>query len=171
VFTPRSAPGSRPRARRSTLTGLALLVAVLALSPLASARPSPTRQIVLSGYGSSVLPAGDGDSVSLTGPAATFRISGTVSGLYPGRTKPLVLTVRNPSWSSLAVTSITTTVQGPSATCTKASLSVGAFSGLLLVAPFGVRTTSVPATLRSSTPDACEGARFLLRYYGLGRRT
>src|SRR5215472_9199147 len=95
-----------------------------------------------------------------------FTISGGVSGLYPGSSLPLKLTITNPQQFTIDVTSVTTTVGAVSAGCAATLLSVTPFAGNLLVPAQGKATLVVQAALDHSAPDACQGAVFPLIHSG-----
>jgi hypothetical protein len=151
-----------------------LSLAVLAGNP---APPSaPGNEIFLTGYGSSSgsSPGASGAVGSASDAAgsrhpATFTISGSVRGLYPGRTVSLVLTVRNPLKSAITVREITTTVHNASTRCASANLQVKKFSGALVVKAGKTRKATIHATMAKSAPNSCQGARFPLRYTGSAR--
>jgi hypothetical protein len=172
MFTPSGALGPRRRALLATRSGLVALLGVLTVGVGgSSATSSRTLPIVLTGYGSSGPDSTSGSTSSPVAPqtqtTGSFRIAGSVGGLYPGLSSPLVLTVNNPQAFTIVVTSITTTVTDASATCLAPNLSVSAFSGQLSVPGFGAAQTSVLASLAQSAPDACIGATFPLAYSGL----
>jgi Big-like domain-containing protein len=111
-----------------------------------------------------------------------FTITGTATGaLYPGVTRALALTIRNPNTVAIVVTSLTVTVQpgssnagcdGPTnLSVTQSSLSstntltVPASGQVTL--PSG--TVSAPQLLMKDLPtnqDACKGATYSLSYSG-----
>lgn len=95
-----------------------------------------------------------------------FSISGSVSGLYPGASLPLVLTVSNPHAFAIDVTSVTTSVGTPNAGCASSKLTVTPFAGNLVVADHATATLTVTATLSHDAPDACQGVVFPLQYSG-----
>jgi hypothetical protein len=100
-----------------------------------------------------------------------FLISGFVTGLYPGQTKPLVLKVRNPFSSPLTVTEIRIKVtQTNHAGCPATDLTATNFSGALLVPPGGQATTTVSVTMSGDAANACQGARFRMKYQGRGEK-
>jgi hypothetical protein len=159
------APGVRSRAwrRRRTLWPVPAGVATAAaLAAAAHGIPAGT----LRGEGASWRPA----SAVVQSTSSGFKISGKLTGLYPGATRELVLVVHNPQMFPIVVTSITTTVASPSAGCQASNLVVTAFSGEL---PLRARTSaevSVPVLMRHVAPDACQGAVFPLTYSGLGKQ-
>lgn len=100
----------------------------------------------------------------------TFRIAGSVSGLYPGISTHLFLTVTNPQAYAIKVTQIRTSVGSPSAACGASNLVVGTFTGHRVVARHGKAVVTVPISLRHAAPDACQGAVFPLTYTGTARK-
>lgn len=103
-------------------------------------------------------------------PRGTFRIGGSVGGLYPGDSTELVLTVSNPQRFPIVVSSISTIVNRPRAACSASYLRVGRFSGHLRVRTHASAQVSVVIALAEAAPDACQGMRFELRYHGLAQR-
>ena len=97
----------------------------------------------------------------------SFLITGSVAGLYPGVTLPLVLTVRNPQHFKITVLLIKTTVATPSAGCAASNLAVGSFWGHLVVPSTSAASTSVHVTMMHSAPDACQGRVFVLHFAGV----
>lgn len=95
-----------------------------------------------------------------------FGISGSVTGLYPGASMPLVLTVSNHQEFTIVVTSITTSVGSPNPACASANLTVTQFIGDLSVPAKGTSNVAVTVTLTHAAPDACQGAVFPLQYIG-----
>lgn len=98
---------------------------------------------------------------------SSFSIAGKVTGLYPGKTLPLVLTVTNPQKVTITVTSITTAVSNATTSCTAANVKVSAFSGSLVVAAGKTGKVSVNVTLLHTTPNACQGKTFPFHYTGI----
>ena len=121
---------------------------------------------VLTGYGASPGPA-----VASSSTRSAFGIHGGTTGLYPGRSQPLELTVTNPQSFAITVTSITTAVGPASAACPAADLQVGPFGGSLAVPAGGRAAVAVTATLAGAAPDACQGALFPLQYTGQGQKS
>lgn len=161
---------------------LLIMLAIAALIALQD-RGTPTSpgpgRVLLTGFGSSL--TGFGSSLNGTVVASTrsasgratgtksrppFSIAGGVTGLYPGLTAPMVLTVSNPGQTQITVTSVTTSVGDASASCLAGDVSVSAFSGRLVVPAHGSATLSVSATMAHSAPDGCQGAVFPFTYTG-----
>lgn len=110
-----------------------------------------------------------GGAASADAPSARdngFSISGSVSGLFPGSSLPLVLTVTNPHPFPIQITSIATSVGSPSPGCASSNLAVTEFAGKLMVPANSTANVTLTATLGHTTPDACQGAVFPLHYTG-----
>ena len=151
---------SRKRPGLRIVTALALLcagVALVAYMQLCGTGRPPGVSLV-------------GTGAAAGGTQGRFAITGSVTGLYPGASLPLVLTVANPEPFTIDVTSITTTVGDASAGCKAAYLSVASFNGNLLVSAHSHATVAVNATLDHSAADACQGAVFPLTYSGLASK-
>jgi hypothetical protein len=154
--------------------GPAALLGVVMIGLCGCSADLHTDRLVFLGSGSSgpVSIAG-GSSFAPAPPAGgegSFRIAGDRSGLYPGLSTTLVLTVTNPQAFAIVVSSVTTTVHAASGSCPASDLSVGSFEGQLLVPARGSATTSVPVRLVADAPNACIGATFPLVYSGVGWR-
>ena len=154
---------------------LLIMLAVAALIALQDRgtpmSPGPGR-VLLTGFGSSlngkVVSSTRGASGRATGTKSRppFSIGGGVTGLYPGLTVPMVLTVSNPGQTQITVTSVTTSVGDASASCLAGDVSVSAFSGRLVVPAHGSATLAVSATMAHTAPDGCQGAVFPFTYTG-----
>lgn len=164
----------RRSARRMGLRGSAVLVGALSLGLAGGSSEPRTAHEELVGLGVSGGVSGTaGDRTSTAALAlsvSTFRIAGSVAGLFPGFGMTLMLTVTNPQPFKIVVTSITTSVGNANVGCTAANVSIAAFSGKLLVPAQGSAHTSVPVSMAASAPDACIGATFPLSYRGLAQK-
>ena len=127
--------------------GLILLAATLAL------HHGPASPVLVAGYGTS--PG-----------AASFSISGTTKGLYPGVVVPLVLTVANPQSVPITVTAIATSVAG-STSCPAADVKVAGFTGQLHVAAKSTSKVMVQAFMTHAAPTGCQGAVLAFHYGGM----
>jgi hypothetical protein len=95
-----------------------------------------------------------------------FVVSGQVENLRPGGSRPMVLTVRNPNSVGIRVTSLTVRAGAASAACQASSLTLPQWTGSLVVPKNGTATLTVNVALKSTAPDACQGARWPLTYGG-----
>jgi hypothetical protein len=108
---------------------------------------------------------------STSAPHGAFTIAGSIGGLWPGHSAPLVLTVYNPQPFTIDVRSISTVVGTPKTGCTASNLTVAGFAGRLYVPAGGMAHLSVPVALIHAAPDACQGAVFPLTYSGFARKS
>ena len=98
--------------------------------------------------------------------ATGFKLSGHVTGLYPGQRKRLVIVVRNRGSQALRIRAVTTRVRNASRACKARNLRVAAFHGALRVAGRRSRRIVVRASMRADSPSACQGAVFRLAFHG-----
>jgi hypothetical protein len=159
----------------SRWAGVALLAAVLgagaagALASVGVAGGSGDIHLTGSGAAAAAGPT-TSEPAAAAGTPAPFAIKGKVTGLYPGASLPLVLTVSNPEVVKIVVTSITTTVSSPSAKCPASLVTVTPFSGKHAVLAHGSGHVTVTASLAHVAPNACKGVVFPFHYSGLANR-
>jgi hypothetical protein len=148
------------------------LATVVALTGSAVAvwHGAPAHANVLVGSGVGSVERAAAPHASRLVPAAakdgSFRIAGSVGGLYPGLTKPLKLTVSNPQHFAIVVTSVTVAVGDASQGCKAGNIAVTDFSGRRRVGAKDSARVTLQITLVHEAPDACQGALFPLRYSG-----
>ena|SRR5919204_4955210 len=104
------------------------------------------------------------------GPRLPLRVTGGVRWLYPGVRLRLPLVVWNSRDFGIRVMSLRVSVGDARPGCRGTFVRIGRFRGPLVVPPHGFRTTSLPVTMLSRTPDACERAVFPLTFTAGGRR-
>jgi hypothetical protein len=126
----------------------------------------------LAGYGGYPLT----DAVRAAGESSVFYLSGGLTGLYPGESANLVLTISNPQGFGITVQTINIWVNTPSAGgCAASNLSAPAsVTGLNIQIAAGGSvqyTVQQPVTLLAGAPDACQGVSFPLVYGGSAIRT
>lgn len=96
-----------------------------------------------------------------------FTVSGTIESLLPGQPGQLRLTVRNTTRRrKIKVVSITVTPGDAAPGCDARQLRVGSFTGALKLRRKQARTVTLPITLATEAPDACQGATFPLTFGG-----
>jgi hypothetical protein len=145
-----------------------LVAAAAAAASLAVFWPQPAHAS-LTGYGRSDQAVPAATRASSANTRLRFLIGGSVGGMFPGKSRPLTLTILNPNKVEITVTSITTAVGNASPGCPASDFSVTPFAGSLTVLPFHVGHTTVTATMAHSAPNACQGEVFPLFYSGMGR--
>jgi hypothetical protein len=97
---------------------------------------------------------------------ARFGVSGHVTGLYPGATKRLRLTLRNPNPFPITVKQVRTSVRSSIAGCPSKSIRVRPFKGSKRVGPRSKAKVKVAVTMSPTVPQACAGRRYRLTYRG-----
>lgn len=103
-------------------------------------------------------------------PQSSFKISGSASGLYPGKAVPLVLTVTNPLRFAITVTSLSVSVSSASRACVASDLKVPPFAGHLTVRARRSAHVTLHAAMIDGAPNACQHAHFPLRYRAVAAR-
>jgi hypothetical protein len=153
-------------------TASGALIAIGALGLLGSGAGASGAQLVGYGHGQGDVTSASGvaraavpDAVGVRWPGS-FSIAGTVSGLFPGKTVPLELTVTNPQNSAITVIIISTSVSNASSQCLAANIKVTSFFGRLLVVAGGQRTATVGVSMAIAAPNACQNAQFEFSYIG-----
>jgi hypothetical protein len=161
IFRPQGAVGVLRAA------GLAIAAFTVALVAAGSSHRAPAYAdtLVLSGAGTAGAPVATSAAA-----AGSFRISGSVAGLYPGAQLPLVLTVTNPKYFAIVVSSLSVAVAAATPGCGAANLTATSFSGNLQVPALGTAAVSLQVTLAHSAPNACQGVVFPLHYTGLASK-
>ena len=108
------------------------------------------------------------DGVLLASRSGTFRITGRVVGLHPGMHKMLLLRLKNLNPTPIRVVSVRVRVRSTAAACPSNVVHVGRLKrrANVTVKARRVRKVSLPVSMLISAPDACQGARFRLRYQG-----
>lgn len=133
---------------RWTSTALVVLC-VLALSGAARTLPS-------------LLGAEGAAAVSGRGP--WLRVSGHVSGLYPGVRKRLPVRVANRFPFPVRLRSIGARIGDAGPGCSRRNLSVRRYRGRLPISPHRSRRAVLWIAMAVAAPLACEGARFPIRF-------
>lgn len=95
-----------------------------------------------------------------------FRLTGHVSGLYPGVHKRLVIVVRNRGRKAIRVRSITTRVRNAKGGCSGRNVHVSRWRGRLRVRGRSSRRVKVGVWLLPDSPNVCQGALFRLVFRG-----
>jgi len=87
------------------------------------------------------------------------------SGLYPGASKPLVVTVKNLNAFTVKVAAVKGTVAAKtsSAGCAGSFLTVVAPKKALTIKQKKSAKATLAVTMKTTAPDACQGARFTLK--------
>jgi hypothetical protein len=146
---------------RTVLLGTAkLLLVLVVLASLAQAAE----------YIGPRLRPGDEATSSNVGRPAVFTVKGHSKGFYPGRTHPMRVTVTNPNPFPIVVTRVAASVTSATSGCPSKSIKIKPWHGRARLARRGHRRMKLIVRMLPRTPDACQGARFRLRYGGTAVR-
>lgn len=101
----------------------------------------------------------------------SFRLTGSVSGLYPGGVRPMVVTIANLSRQALDVRTIrVASVSSRRKGCSARLISSPGWSGHQRLPRSGTRRVSIPIQMAAAAPQACVGASFKLTLTGTATR-
>jgi hypothetical protein len=120
---------------------------------------------------------GGSDADRVAGPRAfgpRVKLSGHVKGLYPGRHRRIRVTVRTPFRHGVKVRLVVARVKDAGPGCSRHNLVTRRSRGLrpvrgggwrhVRIAPHSARRVRVWLRMRRRAPDACQQARFPLRF-------
>jgi hypothetical protein len=96
----------------------------------------------------------------------TFRITGSVAGLYPGARRRLPLRVVNPYGRGFRVVALRVAAADAGPRCRSTNLRFGSFRGSLRFPARGTRSVTVSVRMAAAAPYTCQNARFRLRFSG-----
>lgn len=102
------------------------------------------------------------------GSSASFRISGRLRGLYPGKRKIMTIKVKNPNRFPIVVKEMRVAVKRSTKPgCGPEWIKARKRFLISLLVPARARAfASLPVKLRAKAPGACKGARWRLRFRG-----
>lgn len=98
--------------------------------------------------------------------ARSFVVSGDVTDLAPGVSRPLRLRLTNPNDSDISVEAVQVTVGDSSTGCSGGTLRIAALPGPVFVPRLGEAGVTLGVTMSASASSVCEGATFPLTYGG-----
>jgi hypothetical protein len=91
-----------------------------------------------------------------------FRVTGSVSGLYPGARRSMRVKIRNPFRGAIVVRSVTAQVRRARRACSGSNVEVRPFRGRVRVPARGARVVGLLVRMPATAADECRGARFPL---------
>ncbi len=100
--------------------------------------------------------------------AVQFRVSGSVSGLFPGARRLMNVKVRNPYRRPLLVLSLSAQVRRARRLCTGSNVDVRPFRGRVPIRPRRTRVIRLRVEMQPTVAEECKGARFPLRFRARG---
>jgi hypothetical protein len=95
-----------------------------------------------------------------------FSVSGASSLPVPGQHGLLGFTISNPNAVAIRITALTAAAGDESSECPGAALTVGPLSGDVLVPAHGTAPATLPISVGSALPGACQGATFTFAVSG-----
>lgn len=99
-----------------------------------------------------------------------FTISGQATGLYPGASRPLVLTLANGNNFPIRVTVLAVAVANAGASCAGTNVRVAPLATPVVIPANGTATTTLTARMSNDPPNACKNATFGLTYSGTAEK-
>ena len=93
-----------------------------------------------------------------------IKVHGKVKGLYPGGRKKMKVGVHNGLPQRVKLVSIRARVKDAAPTCTRQNISVKRFRGQKPIPARGRTGVRVLVTMAPAAPDACQGARFPIKF-------
>jgi hypothetical protein len=111
-------------------------------------------------------PRVDPEQVHPLAAARSFRVRGSVRGLYPGLAKTIRARASNPFAFSIELRRVTVTVRRPAPGCPAETVRVHPWRGAVGISQGATRHIPLRVRMVPSAPDACQGARYPLVYSG-----
>ena len=111
--------------------------------------------------------AGDAEglAVAASSKIASVKITGHVTGMYPGRVAVFRVRVKNPGHSTVLVKKVSATVGNAGPGCDGTNLIVQRSRKTLHIAPGRRAKLKLRATMVPDAPDACQGLAFPLAFH------
>jgi hypothetical protein len=100
----------------------------------------------------------------------TFRVKGSVRGLYPGSRTVLRARVTNPYPVPIVVRKVQASVRSTTAPCPKGVIKIRRWKGRKVLRAHAVGRVTLRVRMRRSAADACQGVRFQLAFSGSASR-
>lgn len=98
--------------------------------------------------------------------AATFRVKGSVGGLFPGAVRTMRVRLRNPHPFALRLRRLRISIVDPSPGCRAGTIRIARVRRGLVMASRRTTKVRVRVRMRPTASDACIGARYPLRFSG-----
>jgi hypothetical protein len=111
-------------------------------------------------------PASAGPLELLAKAGKTVTVTGAaIGGLYPGASKPLVVTVKNLNAFTIKVAGVKAAVVAKTSTagCPGSFLTATAAKKALTIAKKRSARATLTVTMKATAPDSCQGAKFTLK--------
>ena len=109
---------------------------------------------------------GDGlDGAAAKSATPGFKVTGHISGLYPGRQAKLVVRLHNPNGFAISVRSLKASVKNVPG-CSGKNIKIKKFKGKHRVAARRTGKIKLTLTMKPKAPDGCQAAKLPLVYHG-----
>ena len=109
---------------------------------------------------------GDGlDGAASKSATPGFKVTGHISGLYPGKQAKLVVRVHNPNGFAISVRSLRATVKNVPG-CSGKNVKIKKFKGTRRVAARKAAKIKLVLTMKPKAPNGCQAAKLPLVYHG-----
>jgi hypothetical protein len=105
------------------------------------------------------------------GVSKRIHLRGQVKGLYPGESKTLRVRIKNESGIPLIARRMDTRVRAAGPGCNPSNLAVGKLRRHRLIPPHRQRRVAVQVAMLPKAPEACQAAKFPLRFNARFRKT
>ena len=106
-----------------------------------------------------------GTGVVANAPIPSVKITGHVTGMYPGRVATVKVRLKNPGSVAVVAKKVSATVGDAGPGCDAANLVVQRARKVLRIRPHGRAKVTLQATMLPSAPDACQGLSFPLSFH------
>lgn len=107
----------------------------------------------------------EGAGAAASAHVPSVKISGHVTGMYPGRVATVRVRVRNLGKKAVTVKKVSATVGDAGPGCDSANLIVKRARRKLHISPGGRAKLKLKATMLPDAPDACQGLAFPLAFH------
>jgi len=107
-----------------------------------------------------------GPSAASPGTALTFRLSGHIKNMYPGRKAHLRVAVHNLERFPIRMLEITARVVRGGPGCSGRYIRIKTYHGGLRVPSHRWRSALLAVRMLRGAPDACQNVRFSLHFWG-----
>ena len=96
--------------------------------------------------------------------APEIAVRGKVKGLYPGGTRTMKIGVQNRLDRGVRLVSVRSRPQDASGACSRSNIRIEQFKGSQAIAAHRRTRVRVQATMTPEAIDACQGARFPIKF-------
>ncbi len=127
--------------------------------------PRPTRRL-----GALTIATGAGIVLALvawTRPseaATNYKVTGSASGLYPGASVPMVITITSSELTPITVQTLNALVISKTPACKASYFTLGAYKTKVIVKAKSSATVTLPVTMAKTAPRACASTTLTMTF-------